>query len=86
MLAQIDSAWKVIDDTKIVRTFSLPDFKTAVEFVNQVAKLAEEEGHHPDISITYSKVTLELWTHKINGLFDNDFILAAKIDRLVRNS
>ena len=77
---QIDAAWEVIDDKKIRRAFKFKDFKEAMVFVNSVANLAEEQGHHPDISIYYSKVVIELWTHKINGLFLNDFILAAKID------
>jgi len=77
---QIDAAWEVIDNKKIRREFKFKDFKEAMVFVNNVANLAEEQGHHPDISIYYSKVVIELWTHKINGLFINDFILAAKID------
>lgn len=82
-LAQIDVAWQLIaDQTKIQREFAFKDFPATMAFVNQVAELAEAEGHHPDISIFYNKLTLELWTHKIHGLFDNDFILAAKIDEL----
>lgn len=67
----------------IEREFNFEDFRAAVGFVNSLAKLAEEEGHHPDIFISYSKVRLELRTHKINGLSKNDFVLAAKIDRIV---
>lgn len=58
------------------------DFKEAIDFVVKVAKLAEEEGHHPDIFIFYSRVIIELWTHAIGGLSENDFILAAKIEEL----
>lgn len=79
---QIDTAWEVIDDKKIRREFKFKDFKEAMTFVNKIAELAETQGHHPDISIHYSKVVIELWTHKIKGLFVNDFILAAKIDEL----
>lgn len=82
MLSQINSAWQVIDDKKLQREFELPTFMDAIAFVNKVADVAEEEGHHPDIQIHYKKVILELWTFKINGLFDNDFILAAKIDQI----
>ena len=78
----INAAWQVVEDKKIRREFKFKDFKQAMAFVNQVAELVEEQGHHPDISIYYSKVVIELWTHKINGLFLNDFILAAKIDQL----
>ena len=69
--------------TRLVRRFEFQDFKKAIEFVNRVAEIAEEEGHHPDIAIHWNKVDLVLWTHKIGGLHENDFILAAKIDRLL---
>ncbi len=68
------------DATKISKEFKFADFIGAINFVNLVADIAEEEGHHPDISIHYNLVTLELWTHAIGGLSENDFILAAKID------
>jgi len=69
--------------TRLKRRFEFKDFKKAMEFVNRVADIAEEEGHHPDIAIHWNKVDLVLWTHKIGGLHENDFILAAKIDRLL---
>lgn len=78
---QIDPSWEVVENKKIKREFKFKDFKEAMVFVNKVADLAEAQGHHPDISIYYSKVVIELWTHKIHGLFVNDFILAAKIDQ-----
>ena len=83
-LQAIDQKWQVYDnDTKLKREFELADFSKAIVFVNQVAQLAELEGHHPNIYIyDYRKVRIELWTHKINGLHLNDFILAAKIDKL----
>ncbi|NMB08603.1 MAG: 4a-hydroxytetrahydrobiopterin dehydratase, partial [Tissierellia bacterium] len=58
------------------------NFKEALDFVNKVGELAEEEGHHPDIFLSWGKVIIQLWTHKIGGLHENDFILAAKIDEL----
>jgi 4a-hydroxytetrahydrobiopterin dehydratase len=67
----------------IEREFQFKDFKEAMRFVNRMAEIAEEEGHHPDIHIYYNKVRVELSTHKIKGLSQNDFILAAKIDELV---
>ncbi len=79
----LDPAWKVVDDLSIKRMFKFKDFKEAIEFVNKVAKLAESEGHHPDITINYSKVTLELSTHAIGRLSENDFVLAAKIEPLL---
>ncbi|MDA2936002.1 4a-hydroxytetrahydrobiopterin dehydratase [Patescibacteria group bacterium AH-259-L05] len=76
------SGWELADDTKIKKLFTFQDFKQAMKFVNSIAKLAEDEGHHPDISITYNKVWFELTTHAIGGLSENDFIMAAKIDQL----
>ena len=67
---------------KIRRTFALKDFLEAMEFVKAIAEFAEEEGHHPDIHISYRKVTIEFYTHAILGLSVNDFIMAAKIDSL----
>lgn len=69
--------------TRLVRRFEFVDFRKAMEFVNRVADIAEEEGHHPDIAIHWNRVDLVLWTHKIGGLHENDFILAAKISRLL---
>ncbi len=74
-------AWKPnADYTAISREFSFDDFKQAMTFINKVADLAEEEGHHPDIHVFYNRVKLELSTHALGGLSENDFILAAKID------
>ena len=70
-------------ELKISHQFKFKDFKEAMAFVNKVADLAEREGHHPDIHIFYNKVTIELWTHFIGGLHENDFILASKIELLI---
>jgi 4a-hydroxytetrahydrobiopterin dehydratase len=76
--------WKLEEGgTRLVRRFEFEDFKKAIEFVNRVAEVAEEEGHHPDITIHWNRVDLVLWTHKIGGLHENDFILAAKVNRLL---
>lgn len=76
--------WRLEENgTRLARRFELEDFRKAVEFVNRVAEIAEEEGHHPDIAIHWNRVDLTLWTHKIGGLHENDFILAAKVDRLL---
>lgn len=69
-------------DSAIEREFEFDDFRGSIAFINRVAEVAEEEGHHPDIFIYYNKVRLQLSTHKIGGLSQNDFILAAKIDQL----
>lgn len=72
------------DAKKITRTVVFPDFVTALAFINRVGKLAEREGHHPDIAIHYNQVVFDIWTHSIKGLSENDFIIAAKIDALLR--
>lgn len=77
------SGWEVVQNKSIARDFAFKNFKEAMEFVNRVAELAEAEGHHPDIFLHgWNKVRLELSTHAIGGLSENDFILAAKIDTL----
>jgi 4a-hydroxytetrahydrobiopterin dehydratase len=75
--------WALMDDAhRIERTFRLRDFREALTFVQKVGELAESEGHHPDISFGWGYATLSLRTKKIKGLHENDFIMAAKIDRL----
>jgi len=69
---------------KIHKQISYKNFKEAMAFVNKIAEIAEEEGHHPDMCISYNKVDFTLFTHKIGGLSENDFIMAAKIDELQR--
>ncbi|OGY16746.1 MAG: hypothetical protein A2784_04655 [Candidatus Chisholmbacteria bacterium RIFCSPHIGHO2_01_FULL_48_12] len=80
-LPQIDPEWQVVNQAKLGRDFKFKNFVAAIKFVNQVAEIAETEGHHPNIHlINWNQVTLELYTHKIRGLHENDFILASKID------
>jgi 4a-hydroxytetrahydrobiopterin dehydratase len=74
--------WDVTSGRKLVRRFEFKGFMEAMEFVNRVARLAEEEGHHPSITIDYKRVTFTIWTHAIDDLSESDFILAAKIDEL----
>jgi len=75
--------WMVEQEHHIHREFLFPDFKQALDFVNQIGTLAEEQGHHPDIFLAWGKVGVTLWTHKIDGLSESDFIMAAKIDRML---
>jgi len=77
---EINPAWSVIDNVKIKRSFTFKDFVHAMKFINQVAECAEAEGHHPDIFVSYNKVDISLWTHATQGLSENDFIMASKID------
>jgi len=74
--------WRVVDEHHLEREFTFDDFRQALDFVDEVGELAEEQGHHPDIYLSYGKVKIQLWTHKIDALHENDFILAAKIDAL----
>lgn len=77
----IKDDWEVTDNKRISKEFLFADYKHTMEFVNKVADLAEEEAHHPDMQVSYGKVIIELWTHAINGLSENDFIVASKIDQ-----
>ena len=83
LLAQLNPEWMLIDQGRLLaRTFTFKDFKDALAFVNKVGAVAEEEGHHPDMTLGWGNVGVELTTHAIQGLSENDFILAAKIDEL----
>jgi 4a-hydroxytetrahydrobiopterin dehydratase len=81
LLAQLKEGWE-LQEGKLARQFKFRDFREAMAFVNKVAEIAEAEGHHPDIAISYNRVRLTLFTHAIKGLSDNDFIVAAKVDQL----
>jgi 4a-hydroxytetrahydrobiopterin dehydratase len=76
--------WLLLRDGthRLRRQFKLKNFKEAIVFVNKIAEIAESEGHHPDIYIVYNKVQIDLFTHAVGGLSENDFIMAAKIDTL----
>ncbi len=80
LLKQLQDGWRIVDGHHLQRTYRFDDFKSALDFTNRVGELAEEEGHHPNIELSYGKVGITLWTHAANGLTENDFILAAKID------
>jgi len=79
-LSQLENRWEIVENKKIFRRYKFKTFVEAIDFVNKVARIAEEEGHHPDIIIRYNRVTIELTTHVIHGLSENDFIIADKID------
>ena len=72
----------MIDHHHLERSFTFPNFQTALDFVNRVGGLAEEQGHHPDLYLSWGRVGIKIWTHKIDGLTESDFVLAAKIDRI----
>jgi 4a-hydroxytetrahydrobiopterin dehydratase len=82
---KLGGEWELVDAHHISRSFSCSSFSKAIEFTNKIAELAEQVGHHPIILINFNKVTLDIWTHKIDGLADADFIFAAKADDLFTN-
>tara|TARA_S200000501_G_scaffold373740_1_gene421606 strand:- start:3349 stop:3642 length:294 start_codon:yes stop_codon:yes gene_type:complete len=82
LLEQIDENWSIIDNRHIERTWSFEDFVGALEFVNSAGQICENEGHHADFELGWGRVKVIIWTHKINGLTESDFILAAKLDGL----
>ena len=73
--------WKVLDGRRLTKTFPFPDFQQGLDFVNRIGAVAEAEGHHPDLGLTWGRVDIVLYTHKIDGLTESDFVMAAKIDR-----
>lgn len=81
-ISYLKTPWEVDEDKKIEKKFQFKDFRESMQFVNKVAEIAESEGHHPDIKISYNKVKISLSTHAIGGLSVNDFILASKIDEI----
>lgn len=85
LLAQL-KGWEVINEHHLHKSYSFPDFVSALDFVNRVGDLAEEQKHHPDFLLAWGKVAITIWTHKVDGLTESDFVLAAKIDQLPRKN
>ncbi|UCF41609.1 MAG: 4a-hydroxytetrahydrobiopterin dehydratase [Gemmatimonadota bacterium] len=80
LLAILGSGWRVVDEHHLEKEYDFEDFAQGLAFTNRVGAVAEEEGHHPDIYLSWGTVGLKIWTHKIDGLTESDFILAAKAD------
>lgn len=80
---QLSSDWKVIEEHHLEKEYLFKDFAEGLLFTNKIGQLAEQEGHHPDIYLSYGIVKIHLWTHKIDGLSESDFILAAKCDEII---
>jgi 4a-hydroxytetrahydrobiopterin dehydratase len=78
--AQLDDAWNIVGEHHLQKTYKFKNFREALDFTNRVGEAAEEAGHHPDIYLSWGKVLLQIWTHKIDGLTESDFIFAAKAD------
>jgi len=81
LLAQLDG-WQVVNEHHLQKIYGFDDFRASLEFVNRIGELAEQQGHHPDICFGWGKAEVTIWTHKIDGLTESDFVLAAKIDKL----
>ncbi len=74
--------WRVVDEHHLECTFKFKDFREALAFTNRIGAVAEEQGHHPDICLSWGRVGIKIWTHKIDGLTESDFVMAAKLSRL----
>jgi 4a-hydroxytetrahydrobiopterin dehydratase len=79
---ELKPGWQVVNEHHLEREFKFNNFRDALGFTNKVGELAEAQGHHPDIYLAWGKVKITLWTHKIDGLTESDFIMAAKVDQL----
>jgi 4a-hydroxytetrahydrobiopterin dehydratase len=82
LMAQLGGGWRVVDGHHLEKDFRFPNFRGALDFTDKVGDLAEDQGHHPDIYLAWGKVKITVWTHKINGLTESDFVFAAKSDAL----
>ena len=80
---ELNADWRAVSEHHLEREFKFKDFREALNFTNKVGELAEAQGHHPDIYLSWGKVKITIWTHKIDGLTESDFVLAAKVDRLI---
>jgi len=80
LFAELDG-WTVVDDHHLEKNFKFRNFVTALDFVNRIGAIAEQESHHPDVMLAWGRVVLQIWTHSVDGLSEADFVLAAKADR-----
>ena len=83
LAGELGGGWQVVAEHQLEKEYQFKDFREALDFTNKVGELAEAQGHHPDIYLAWGKVKLTVWTHKINGLTESDFVLAAKVDLLM---
>jgi len=84
LLERLGHGWRVVDEHHLEKQYEFKDFAQALAFTNRVGAVAEEQGHHPDIYLTWGKVRLTVWTHKIDGLTESDFVFAAKAEKELR--
>jgi 4a-hydroxytetrahydrobiopterin dehydratase len=81
-MEQLVNGWDVVEEHHLEREYKFKNFRKALAFTNKVGELAESEGHHPDIYLGWGRVKLTVWTHKIDGLHENDFIFATKVEKI----
>ncbi|NQT92528.1 MAG: 4a-hydroxytetrahydrobiopterin dehydratase [Lentisphaerae bacterium] len=81
LLERLGGEWQVVDEHHLEKEYSFKNFREALDFTNRVGELAEQQGHHPDLLLSWGSVKMQVWTHKIDGLTESDFVLAAKADR-----
>ena len=81
LMAQLGNGWELVKGHHLEKTYAFKNFRDALAFVNRVGDIAEAQGHHPDVALSWGKVGLQVWTHKIDGLTESDFIFAAKADQ-----
>ena len=81
LLRELGNGWDAIRDHHLEKHYTFKNFRQALDFTNVVSEIAEQQGHHPEITLAWGKVTVRIWTHKIDGLTESDFVLAAKTDR-----
>jgi len=82
LAGELNPGWKVVQEHHLEREFKFKDFREALSFTNKVGELAEQQGHHPDIYLSWGKAKVTMWTHKVDGLTESDFVFAAKVDKL----
>ena len=82
LATELQSGWRIVDSRQLEKEFNFKNFREALDYTNRVGELAEAQGHHPDIYLAWGKVKLTIWTHKVDGLTESDFILAEKADEL----
>lgn len=82
LLDRLGGGWQVVDEHHLEKEYTFKNFREALDFTNRVGELAEQQGHHPDLYLSWGQVTMKVWTHKIDGLTESDFVLAAKADKV----
>lgn len=78
---QLGNGWQLVGEHHLEKLYTFPDFRSALTFTNVVGEIAEAQGHHPDLHLSWGKLKVEIWTHKVDGLTESDFVFAAKVEK-----